>query len=263
MLKVFLGLVFFTLLTAQNSFSESLTLHILGDDKAQPKNWLDSDDRPQGIIIDILSEITERTGISFTYELAPWNRAYNLSAQGSGAIIGLSYNKERALNWDYSVPMFYDELVIVTTKEKEFEFTGIASLKGKRLAIKRGTSYGDDFEQAVEEQIFEVVETTDRAGQMHMMLLDRVDAILLSPGRIALESILAEETFLQENHDNFILLSPPYKRDPNYLGIPKSLNKSELLIPINQALEEMFADGTHQKIVDRNIALYLNSLYEN
>jgi ABC-type amino acid transport substrate-binding protein len=235
-------------------------LAIVGDDKAKPKNWLDSAGQPKGIMIDLLSEVSRRTGIEFTYDLSPWNRALTLSSNGKGAIIGFSKTAERQQRWDFSEPMYTDELVIVTTKAKAFDFTGLASLTGKRLAIKKGSSYGDDFEKARQNGDIAIVESTDRAGQMRMLELDRVDAVLISPGRVALETVIAENEWLQKHRDDFAILQPPYKEDPNYLGIPKSMGKSHLLQDINKALLDMRKDGTYQTIVDKNIQAVLEQL---
>jgi len=250
----------FILLCFTTTQTQAETLHIVGDDSAKPKNWMSADGHPRGLMVDLLGEVSKRTGIEFTIELAPWNRSFQLSAQGHGAIIGFSKTKEREQSWDYSVPMYFDELVIVTSKSKTFSFTGLNSLSGKRVAIKRGSSYGDDFEQAKKEKLFEIIETTDRAGQIRMLTLNRVDAILLSPGKIALETVISENDWLAEHKNKLIILSPPYKRDPNYLGIPKSMNQSHLLEPINKALEAIRADGTYQEIVERNIKLVLEGL---
>ncbi|WP_196159214.1 ABC transporter substrate-binding protein [Reinekea sp. G2M2-21] len=236
------------------------TLAIVGDDKAKPKNWLDSTGQPRGIMIDLLNDVSNRTGIEFTYDLSPWNRAFTLSSNGKGAIIGFSKTAERQQLWDFSEPMYTDELVIVTTKAKTFDFTGLASLTGKRLAIKKGSSYGDDFEIARKNGDIAIVESTDRAGQMRMLELNRVDAVLISPGRVALETVIAENEWLSEHRDDFIILPRAYKKDLNYLGIPKSMGKSYLLRDINKALLDMRKDGTYQAIVDKNIQAVLDQL---
>jgi ABC-type amino acid transport substrate-binding protein len=235
------------------------TLPIVADDNAKPKNWIEGG-KPRGIMIEILAEVSERTGIEFTYDFGPWNRVFTLSKNGKGAIIGFSKNAERLKTWDYSVPMYYDELVFVTTQEKQFSFNGLESLAGKRIAIKKGASYGDDFEQAVADGIFELVESENRDGQMRMMVFDRVDAVLLSPGQIALASVIAENEWLQEHEDDFVIVQPAFKRDPNYLGIPKSMNQSDLLPKINEALLAIQADGTQERILEEQVDLFLQSL---
>lgn len=235
------------------------SLHIVADQNAIPKNWIEEGEA-KGIMIDLLAEVTVRTGIEFSYEFGPWNRILNLSRNGVGGIIGFSKTEERMAFWDYSVPMYYDELVLVTTKAKQFEYTGLDSLRGKRIAIKRGATYGDDFEQAVEDGLFRLVETEDRTGQMRMMNLDRVDAVLLSPGKIALAAVISENEWLRENKENFVVIQPPFKKDPNFLGIPKQMNKSHLLPKINAALADMHQDGTYEKIVELQVDLYMKSL---
>lgn len=252
-------LLFFGLASAQ----AGETLQIVGDDNAKPKNWLDENHEPKGIMVDLLAEVTKRTGIEFTYKLTPWNRAFITSERGEGAIIGFSKSAEREKSWDYSIPMYFDELVLVTTREKSFKFDGLSSLQGRRLAIKRGSSYGDDFEAARASGVFAAIETADRAGQMRMLTVDRVDVVLISPGRVALESIIAENDWLHQHRNDFIILEPPYKRDPNYLGIPKLMNKAHLLEPINDALEAMRADGTHEDIVNNAIDSFLSELRSN
>lgn len=227
------------------------TLHIFADDNAVPKNWLDANGTPQGINLEVLQEVTKRTGIEFTYSFVPWNRAYESARKGLGAIIGLSKTQERQITFDYSEPMYFDELVFVTDRENAFSFTGLDSMRGYTIGVKRGASYGDDFELARDLGLFNVLESSDRAGQMLMLAQDRVDAVLLSPGKVAYASVMASNDWLKNHQDEFMIVSPPYKLDPNHLGIPKILGQSHLIAPINSALAEIFEDGTHASIVER------------
>jgi len=246
-----------------NAFSGSGTLvPIVGDDKAKPKNWLDENGKPQGLMIDLLEEIAQRSDLRFSYTLVPWKRALALSEKGRGAIIGFSKTSERQKHWLFTDPMYFDELVLVSTLDKRFDFEGLGSLSGQRLAIKRGTSYGDDFEEARRRGVFKVVETTDRAGQMQMLTRDRVDMVLVSPGRIALETVVAENPWLKAHRDEFVMISPPYKLDPNFLGIPKSMNLANVIKPFNEALASIHADGTYDRIVQRNIDKVITELNE-
>ncbi|WP_162181376.1 substrate-binding periplasmic protein [Thalassospira australica] len=227
------------------------TLHIFADDNAIPKNWLDENGTPQGINIEVLQEVTRRTGIEFTYSFVPWNRAYESARKGWGGIIGLSKTQERKITFDYSQPMYFDELVFVTSRDNVFSFTGLDNMRGYTIGVKRGASYGDDFELARELGLLSILESPDRAGQMLMLSQGRVDAVLLSPGKIAFASVMASNDWLTDHLDEFVIVSPAYKLDPNYLGIPKILGKSHLIAPINTALAEIFEDGTHERIVKR------------
>ncbi|MEQ8284919.1 transporter substrate-binding domain-containing protein [Thalassospira sp.] len=251
-MKQFVVLICF-LMSLSPALQAGESLHIFADDNALPKNWLDADGAPQGVNIEVLDEVTRRTGIEFTYSFVPWNRAYESARKGMGAIIGLSKTQERQITFDYSEPMYFDELVFVTNRESAFLFEGLDSMRGYIIGVKRGASYGDDFENARTLGLLNVLESSDRAGQMLMLAQDRVDAVLLSPGKIAFASVMASNNWLSSHKDEFVIISPPYKLDANYLGIPKSLGKSHLITPINNALADIFEDGTHERIVKRVI----------
>jgi polar amino acid transport system substrate-binding protein len=243
--------------------SSAEVLPVVGDDNAKPKNWLNADAMPVGIQIELLEEISRRTGIEFTFELAPWKRSFVLSENGKAAIIGFSKTKERERLWDYSAPLYFDELVFVVRKNDTFDFTDLESIGGRMVGVKSGATYGDDFEQAKKDGHITIVETTDREDQLRMLVARRVDLVLLSPGRIALETIIAENEWLSDHRDDFEILSPAYKLDPNYIGIPKSLNKSHLLPDINEAIDQIRADGTYDEIVQRVTQTVVDSLQQN
>ena len=197
-------------------------LPIVGDFNAKPKNWLDEAGQAKGIHIDLLEEIGLRTGITFTYSLSPWKRAFVESEQGKAAIIGFSKTSEREQNWFYSDPLYFDELVFVTTKEKNFDFTGLRSIDGRRVGVKLGATYGDDFEKAKEEGHVKIVETTDRVGQLRMLVDGRVDLVLLSPGKIALETVISENEWLTAHRDEFSDCVAALQAGPELHWHPKS-----------------------------------------
>lgn len=255
-----LAVILCFMLLLSPSLTAGETLHIFADDNAMPKNWLDENGEPKGINIEVLKEVTERTGIEFTYSFVPWNRAYESARKGLGAIIGLSKTQERQLIFDYSDPMYFDELVFVTGQDDAFSFAGLESMRGFTIGVKRGASYGDDFELARDLGLVTVLESSDRAGQMLMLAQGRVDAVLLSPGKIAFASVMASNDWLTRHQDEFVIVSPAYKLDPNYLGIPKALGKSHLITPINNALTEIFEDGTHQGVVERVTESAINAI---
>lgn len=230
----------------------SENLHILADYQAYPKNWKGVDGKPHGIMIDILKEVTKRTGTSFTYTMVPWKTAFEKSKNGEGAIIGLSKTMERLKIWDYSSVMYSDPLVLVTWKDRPFAFAGLNSLQGKKIGVKLGASYGDDFNAAVQSGLFQTVQTHDRVGQLKMLARGRLDAVLVSPGAFALEPLFNEDEDLAGMRDEYVVVDPPLKLDPNFLGIPKSMGKTYLLQKINQALEEIREDQTYARIIAEN-----------
>ncbi|MEQ9566159.1 MAG: hypothetical protein RLN85_10175, partial [Pseudomonadales bacterium] len=69
-MKQFVVLICF-LMSLSPALQAGESLHIFADDNALPKNWLDADGAPQGVNIEVLDEVTRRTGIEFTYSFVP------------------------------------------------------------------------------------------------------------------------------------------------------------------------------------------------
>ena len=226
-------------------------LPVVGGYKSPPKYWVDTNQQPRGVQVEILKEVGNRTGIEFSFHLSAWKRAIVESESGRGAILGFSKSVEREKIWLYSEPIYFDEVIFVARKNEEFTFTGLENLNGRKVAIKRGASYGDDFENAQAAGHFEAVYATDRVGQFRHLLSGQADLVLISPGIVSVEAAIAELPWLQENRDKLVVISPPYKLDPNYLGIPKEMRKEHLLPVINKALADMKQDGTFEAITDR------------
>lgn len=222
---------------------------IFADYKAKPKNWVDAEGNAHGIQYEILNEISERTGIHFTFQFTPWKRGVRMSQRGHGGIIGFSKSQERMKEWDYSEPIYFDELVVISMMHRNVKFIGPSSLNGLRIGIKLGARYGDGFEQAIADKTFTIVESINRNNQLQLLTSGKVDVILMSPGQFALDVMMAEEAWLQKYKYDFVVHKPAYKVDANHIALPKSLQKSHLLPPINRAIKEIMIDGTYERIV--------------
>lgn len=226
-------------------------ISIFADYKAKPKSWISDDGTAHGIQYEILQEITKRTGITFNFHFTPWKRAVRMSQLGHGGIIGFSKSKERMKEWDYSEPIYFDELVVVSMKKRFLSFIDNRSLNNLRIGIKLGARYGDKFEKAVSENTFHIVESTNRVDQLQLLTTGQVDAVLMSPGKFALDIVVLENIWLQKYRSEFIVHEPAFRVDPNHIALPKSLQKAHLIAPINQAIKTIMSDGTYQAIVHR------------
>ena len=220
---------------------------ILGNYDKPPKVYLD-DGRASGILIDIMKHIDNELTDSFSYELYPWRRAYHHALNQHGGIIGLSFNRERQKIFDYSDPLFLDEIVLVVLKGKEFEFEGIEDLKGKTIGAQRGSSYGDKFE-AAKNTVFTLEVDDGGAQRLKKLLAKRIDAALLGPGLAGVEQVIASDPLLRQHKQDFTILPRAFKVDPNHLGFHKSMNKKAFLVRFNKALKQAHESGVIDDIV--------------
>lgn len=220
---------------------------ILGNSKKPPKTYLRSD-APEGILIEIMRYMDDHLPQSFDYKLYPWKRAYQNALNGKGGIISFSKNEERLKIFDYSEVMYYDEILLVVLKGKEFTFNTMEDLRGKTIGCLRGASYGDEFENG-KISIFKSDEDNDGKQRLLKLLYNRIDAAIIGAGKLGFNALIEMDKILIANKNKFTLLPKPFKRDPNYLGFVKEMNMQGFLQEFNQVLRKANQTGAIQKII--------------
>jgi len=107
------------------------TILVTGNSTKEPKIWK-NDGVPSGILVDILKSLEQDLGVTFIIKTYPWKRAYISALNGKSGIVGISKNKARLKIFDYSEPLYYDEVIIVVKKGHAFPFEQLKDLKGKK-----------------------------------------------------------------------------------------------------------------------------------
>lgn len=231
---------------------------ILGNGYKIPKIYLEEGE-PRGILIDIADYVDQQMEeYTFKFQLYPWPRAYQGALRERGGIIGLSKTRERLAVFDYSDPVFYDDVIIVVKRGREFSFNTITDLENKVVGIGRGGSFGDDFEQGKRAGLFIVEEDNGPISRLRKVLAGRLDCALLSPGISSFYQLAAQDDILSKRIDDFVILPKPFKRDPNFLGFKKSLKMQPFLQEFNQVLKTGYENGIIQRIIDKHYLIKNN-----
>lgn len=229
-----LGLSVFLCVITAPARAESLT--IFGDASEPPKSYLMSDGRAAGQIVDVVRYIAKDSGIDFHIKLLPWKRAYFNAINGKGLIMSLSRTAEREKIFDYTDPIYYDDVVLVTVDDHIHSFNSLDDLRGMNLAMNLGSSYGDAFDSAIRSGLFVVTRVGTRTSWYRMLLHGRVDGVVAAQGAAGVRAVLHEDPELWKLRDRFRIFDHPIRRDPNYIGIPKSLSSPDLIRRINHAI---------------------------
>ncbi|MDR7305827.1 ABC transporter substrate-binding protein [Rhodoferax saidenbachensis] len=231
----------------------SMDITVFGGDSSAPKMFL-HEGKPRGILIDILKYADqELREDSFKVELYPWARSYRYASGGVGGIVGLSWTQERAALFDYSDPVYVDDVVIVVHKGREFSFKEMADLRGKRVGLGRGGSYGEAFEKAVEAGVFTVDGDGGAVERLNKLVLDRIDCALFNAGKAGFEEILRANKGLEPLRDALVVLPVPLRSDPNFLAFPKNMQMKTWLNDFNQIIKKGYGRGEIQKLIAQNL----------
>lgn len=233
------------------SVAQARDLLIVGNNYSAPKIHAEGG-QPRGILVDILryadAAMPEHNLIVHLY---PWARAYWMAESGQAGVVGLSWTAERQQIFDYSEPLFYDEVLAVVRRGHEFPFAGIDDLKGRRIGIGAGGSFGEEFEQARQRGLFRVDADNGPVPRLKKLLAGRIDVALINPGMAGLRQAIAQDPELQEHAGDIQALERPLKRDANYLGFNKSLAMGAFLEEFDAVIRHGYENGDIPRLLER------------
>lgn len=237
------------LLLCNAAFADEIL--IVGNNYSIPKIYTEGD-QPQGMLVDILRYIdAAMPEHRLTLHLYPWARAYKMAESGQAGIIGLSWTTERQQLFDYSEPLLYDEVVVVVRHDDNLVFDRIDDLKGRRIGLGAGGSFGDEFEQARRQGVFQIDEDNGPVSRLKKLLAKRIDVALINPGVAGLHQAIALDPELSRRAAEFQVLAQPLKRDANYLGFHKRLGMGDFIAEFNQHIRRGYANGDIPRLLAR------------
>lgn len=213
------------------------TLKVFADDQYAPIAYL-QDGQPRGHLIELLRRAEALTGDRYEFELTTWKRAFELAKRGEGGLLGISYTVERTQWFDYSLPLFDDDIRVIVRKGREFPFERLEDLYGRRLSVATGASYGEAVDQALASGYIQAERDTEVSVRLRKLLSARTDAMLWGNGALGFEALLKAHAGLVKDNE-LVLLPQPLLRDPLHLAFPKSLQQRAALERLNRALPQL------------------------
>ena len=189
-----------------------------------------------GFTQDLIDIISKRTGIKFQKFGGTWPQVYNKFKSGQiDMITEFSYREDRLPFTNYTNP--YYEIPIGVFTRKDFEnYTGLESLKGKRVGIVKN-SYLVDILQKIKNIHLVLIDSTDE--RFHYLTNNRVDVVLSN----AMSLFRVDSLMLQDIKLAGYFKHPEVKSEDLRFGIKK--DKQILSSIINKVLDSIsYADMT-------------------
>jgi polar amino acid transport system substrate-binding protein len=210
-------------------------IRLVGDDGAPPHLSLINGEA-RGTLIDTLKKVGKAAQLDMVFELQPWARSLRTAMTDDVGIIGLSMTPERALIFDFSEPIGFSEIILVVRRGSEFPFQEPKDLKGKLIGAQIGASYGDAIDKEFLKTDYDMYRTDSLPVRLGMLLRNRLDVVIVVTGRAGLQNAIESTPALLSRREDFVVLTKPLIRDPEYLAFRKDLDKKDLLMKINAAL---------------------------
>jgi polar amino acid transport system substrate-binding protein len=224
-------------------------LIIYGDDAYAPVIYA-KQGQVAGILPALFARLAKSTGDSYELVLLPWKRALREAERGQGGITNLSWNQERAKLFDFSDPIYDDDIQLVVLKGRAFAFADLSDLQGKTLGGLSGASYGEVVDKAIAAGLIRVERDPSQVSRLKKLLLGRMDAAIVGNGMAGLDTLLSADEQLSANRDKFSVLPQPLVRDPLYLAFAKSMQMKPALERFNKALAALKSSDEYRQLVE-------------
>lgn len=224
-------------------------LEVGGDYAFAPYSFIENG-RPAGIDVDLMRELSRRTGVELHVHLQPFKRVLEELRQGRlDAGMAVLHSTEREAFLQYTGVLRLSRYQLFVRRGQEFPFERAEDLRGRSVAVVRGFLVGDTLREELSSARVRLESVASQEQTLRMLLAGRVDAIA---GQSVVMRHLARE---QGAAGRLSALPTPVIPDrPAYLvlsrrgGLAERDRLAELLC---QGLESMHRDGTVERIEGR------------
>ncbi len=212
------------------------------DDTFAPMGFLDENNELVGFDIDMAKAVGEKLGIEVEFQVVNWDMKEQELNQGNIDLIwnGYSITDERKEKVNFSNPYLDNDQVVVTMAD-----SGIASLTdlaGKTVAAQTDSSAVEAMDANPEISSTFGERPTFDTNDMAIMDMEagRSDAVVAD--KVLLDYVISHK----DDPSKYVILEEGLGAEEYAVGVRKE--DTALLAALNNALEEMKADGTAAEI---------------
>lgn len=222
---------------------ETKTLVVGLDDTFAPMGFRDDNGELVGFDIDLANAVAEKIGYEVSFQPIDW--AMKETELNSGNIDciwnGYSITEERKTKVSFSTPYLDNAQLIITLADSEI--ASKADLAGKTVAVQKESSA---LEAVTADDIYaslsQVVEFDTNIDCFMELDAQRCDAIVC-------DEVLARYIIKQRGEEKYNILTDGFGKEE--YGIGFRLTDTDLVNSVNQALEDLKADGTYSEIYSK------------
>jgi glutamine transport system substrate-binding protein len=215
----------------------------VGIDTTYPPFEFKEGNEYKGIDIDLINAIADSQ--DFKIKLVPMDFGGIIPALQAGeldvAIAGMSITKERKKVVDFSEPYFDAGLTLVVKKDNK-DIRTVDDLKGKTVAVKKGTTGATFAQKIANEKGFKVVQFNDSPSMFQEVANGNAD-VLIEDYPVIAYAIAQKDLGLK-------IVGERLNGDQYGIAVLKGKNQ-DLLEKINKGLQELKENGKYDEILNK------------
>lgn len=199
--------------------------------------------KPQGVSVTLLEEVSKLTGDVFDIRILPWTRALSLIKRGEASgLIGPYFSRAREQYLNYApYPFYEDRMVFVSRNLEQVNWKGdFDALKRFNILSIKNWYYGPDFEQARSK--LKIYDTLSTEGALDMLLHHRADVVALNERN-------ARHLIKRKGMGNVVQINSPHIAvNHGYFAYAKNRDEGAFHDRMNKALETLYKNGEIKRI---------------
>lgn len=212
------------------------TTPTLGFDIGSPPFFDMKNGCPSGIYPLITGAIFQDAGQPVIGYPAPFRRVLaklDLGVWGAGGILK---TPERVAKYDYTEAIYVENNVIYFNRKKQQDMKSVLDLQGKRIGVVQGWSYGDKFDELINNKFFSVEPVNSELTNFKKLKLGRIDAL------ITIQDVGANIT-ARGDFDDLAISSIPSFGNSSYIAFKKNANNDDLIRRLNASIKKLTSSG--------------------
>jgi polar amino acid transport system substrate-binding protein len=222
------------LFSAASTFASAAGPVIIDLDSANAPFMSAKDGKAVGIYPAIIQAAFKHMNVAVTLQPEPWKRALEETDNGKAGIGGVYKNADREKKYDFSDKLFTEKIQVFYSKTAPVAFSGLDDLKGKKVGVIRGWSYGDDFDNARKAGAVIAEDGDSDEGNIRKLDAGHLDVVI---------AVAESGAAIMAKDKNVGVVATPLTQNPTYIAFAKTANMKALLHQFDQALKEMQKTG--------------------
>lgn len=208
--------------------------------------FVNPEDSDGGLALSIIKAAYKTQGYAVEMKFVPWTRAKSMTISGEYDIIpdiwdSVENQKTMLLSESYAV----NEIKFIVRVDDPFEFTGLDSLKGKKVGIVKGYTYSKDLYDSTD---FERKEAPNQLINIQNLAIGRIHTTLDDP--IVIKDLLSKKA--PEILEKIRICNKVFSKNELHIssGLANPRHK-EFIDAFNKGLALIKASGEYEKIYQK------------
>ena len=236
--KVILILASFIVFEVNSVYAERITLAYVDF----PPYEFEENGKARGILVRVVETVFKKGNIPLELKFLPFKRAYEYTRNNEiDGLFNFYKTPNRMEYFDYSESIIKNELVLFVRKGSGIRFDTLEDLKGLKVGLLRGYTYGTDFDKST---LFVKETGNSHESNLKKLALGRLDVY---PCDKLVGIYIAMKNNLMSQLE---ILPVPLKTMDGHIGFTKGKHQ-DVINKINKIIMEMHQNGEIDQIINQ------------